>query len=80
VKVERREEEILSANEKKKIKDDIIPHFMQKYTSQNDCFAPLTEKDFRLLEDLWHRVMGRPLPYKLTKNSEVVRMVSYWFS
>jgi hypothetical protein len=80
VKVERREEEILSSNEKKKVKDDIIPHFMQKYTSQNDCFAPLTEKDFRLLEDLWHRTLGRPLPYKLTKNSEVVKMVSSWFS
>jgi hypothetical protein len=36
----------------------------------------LTEKDFRLLEDLYHRVMGRPLPYKLTKSSEIVKMVS----
>ena len=75
VKVEHKEEE-LSTNEKKKVKDNIIPHFMQKYTSKADCFAPLTEKDFQVLEDLYHCVMGGLLPYKLTKNSEVVRMVS----
>ena len=49
---------------------------MQKYTSEIDCFTPLTDKDFWLLEDLYHCVIGRPLPYKLTKNSEVVKMVS----
>ena len=49
---------------------------MQKYTSETDCFAPLTDKHFRLLEDLYHRVMGKPLPYELTKNSEIVKMVS----
>ena len=76
VKREEQEQEILSANEKKKVKDDVIPHFMQRYTSQVDCFAPLTEKDFRLLENLCHRVMGRPLLYKLTKDSEVVKTVS----
>jgi hypothetical protein len=48
---------------------------MQKYTSEADCFAPLTEKDFRLLEDLCHRVMGKPLPYKITKSTEVFKMV-----
>jgi hypothetical protein len=74
--VEHRGEEIvLSTSEKKKLKDDVIPHFMQKYTSQNDCFAPLTEKDFRLLEDLCHRVMGKPLPYRLTKTSDVIKTV-----
>ena len=67
---------MLSAIEKKKVKDDVIPHFIQKYTSEVDCFAPLTEKDFRLLEDLYHHVMGRPLPYKLMKSSEFVKMVS----
>jgi hypothetical protein len=66
---------VLSAVEKKKVKDDVIPHFLQKYTSENDCFAPLTEKDFRLLEDLCQRVMGRPLSYKLTKASEIIKMV-----
>jgi hypothetical protein len=66
---------VLSTGEKKKIKDDVIPHFIQKYAAQNDCFAPLTEKDFRLLEDLFHRVTGRPLPCRLTKNSDVVKMV-----
>ena len=75
VKVEHKEEE-LSANEKKKVKDNVIPHFMQKYTSEADCFTPLIEKDFWLLKDLYHHVMGGPLPYKLTKNSEVARMVS----
>ena len=49
---------------------------MQKYTSGIDCFAPLTDKDFRLLKDLCHRVMGKPLPYELTKNLEIVKMVS----
>lgn len=51
---------------------------MQKYTSQIDCFAPLTVKDFKVLEDLCHRVMGRPLLYKLTKDSEVVKMVQFY--
>lgn len=75
MKVERNKEQTFSASDKKKFKDDVIPHFFQKYTSQADCFAPLLEKDFRLLEDLCHRVMGKPLPFKLTKNSEAIKLV-----
>ena len=53
---------------------------LYRNTSQNDCFVPLREEDFKLLHDLFHHMIEKPLPYKLTKNPEIIKMVSYYIT
>ena len=66
----------LSPDDDKILKDDVLPHFLQKYTARKNIFTTLTDQDFRLLEELFHRAAGRPLGYTLTKSTEFVKKVN----